>query len=356
MRQYVVMLAQFPGGNQTHAEAAGWVTATALKMAKDPRISKVIPFRIGDTPITMGRNRAVKVALENGVDYILMVDSDMKPDLPYAGAKPFWDSSWEWMLKRRDEEEAIREKSSDEGCAEAYLTKWYAPATVAAPYCGPPPEECVYVFQWAGFETGSKNPNFKLDMIPRETAALRVGLESVPALPTGVILYDIRVFRRMEAEGLLPWFEYEWKDKPYNTEKATTEDVYQTRNAGMLGCPQIVNWDAWAGHIKSKIVPKPEILTQDHVMRELHKGIASGVQGNQKVKIGLENPPPYQAAPQPCQSSPLERAESQAQADSPSELLRRAHAIFDPLHPFGALVSTGPQVQLTRSQRGESRP
>ena len=130
------------------------------------------------------------------------------------------------------------------------------PATIAAPYCGPPPHECVYVFKWASKSTGDADPSFKLEMFDRDDAARKTGIEEVAALPTGLILYDIRVFRQLPP----PWFEYEWSDA-YRTHKASTEDVYQTRNASIMGLPQFVTWDCWAAHIKTKFVVKPRSLT-----------------------------------------------------------------------------------------------
>lgn len=292
MRQFSVMVARFPGNNQEHPASSGWVIETAIKMSKDPRISRLLPVRISDTPISMSRNRAAKQALDNNCDYLLMIDSDMMPDLPYPGAKKFWDSSWEFMVRRRDNEESIRASGGDQpGQVEEHLRTWYAPATVAAPYCGPAPDECVYVFQWTAKETGAGNPQFALTMIPREDAALRSGFQEVPALPTGLILYDTRVFQSTKP----PWYCYEYEDE-YECVKVTTEDVYQTRNAGLAKCPQYVNWDAWAGHIKLKIVPKPEILTQDVVQAHLAKAILSGRRIGEKVVVLTQEPPPYKAS------------------------------------------------------------
>jgi hypothetical protein len=45
--------------------------------------------------------------------------------------------------------------------------------------------------------------------------------------------------------------------------KATTEDVYFSRNLALAGVPQYVLWDCWAGHIKPIVVDKPDLLTMD---------------------------------------------------------------------------------------------
>lgn len=161
------------------------------------------------------------------------------------------------------------------------MTLKFPPATIGAPYCGPPPDECCYVFHWTSRGTGSANPDFQLEMIPRCSAAIRAGIQEVAALPTGLILYDMRVFDILPP----PWFEYEWGDPPYNSKKATTEDVYQTRNASLLGMPQFVAWDCWAAHVKPKVVGKPFIVTRDRVHSSLREAVLRGVDSDQKLMI-----------------------------------------------------------------------
>jgi hypothetical protein len=261
---YSVMLARFPGGNAEHPASADYVINLMETLHNDDRIETIRSWYKADTPIPMVRNLCVKHALALKVDYLLMIDADISPDCE-PGAKPFWPTAWDFLMERRQIE-------ADRAAGKA--TRWcddeapkllgdhkdppLPPATVAAPYCGPPPHECVYVFEWASKENvEGGNPNFKLQMFDRSFAAQQAGIQEVAALPTGLILYDTRVFRRLPA----PWFDYEYTDPPYNTEKATTEDVYQTRNASMLGLPQFCAWDSWAAHLKLKTVTKPRVLT-----------------------------------------------------------------------------------------------
>ena len=62
----------------------------------------------------MTRNLCVEDAKHNKADFLVMIDNDMSPDL--KGEKPFWDTSWDSILKPENQ-----------------------PCIIAAPYCGPPP-------------------------------------------------------------------------------------------------------------------------------------------------------------------------------------------------------------------------
>jgi hypothetical protein len=270
MGPFSVMIARFPGNQQEHPDSSGYVINLAFTLPNDSRISKVVPFKLSDTPITMSRNRCVKNALDRGIDYLLMLDSDMSPDTE-MGAQSFWDVAWNFMMDRRTREanEIEAAKVGDSGGVFLeHAQSLFPPATIAAPYCGPPPHECVYVFRWAGKASGDADQSFKLEMFDRDDAARKSGIEEVAALPTGLILYDMRVFRKLPA----PWFRYEWTDG-YETEKASTEDVYQTRNASLMGMPQYCAWDCWAGHVKTKIVCKPRPLTCQSMRKEFRDAV-----------------------------------------------------------------------------------
>jgi hypothetical protein len=299
-RTFKVMFARFPGGNSEHPASSSWLMSTLLTAAADPRIGRenMVQFTRSDTPITMVRNLCVKEALSQGVDYLLMIDSDMQPDLP--GEQPFWATAWEFMMQRRMQEDLSRshflkeheeELYEDRGGLsaefEADLARLLPPATICAPYCGPPPHENVYVFRWANRETGHPNPDFRLDQFTREEAAVRTGIEEAAALPTGLILYDMRVFKQLPP----PWFRYEFGDAEESF-KATTEDVYQTRNASLLGLPQMVAWQCWAGHVKSKTVLRPTLVTRDMVAESLRGALARPFdQGDRLMIVGQPDRP-----------------------------------------------------------------
>jgi hypothetical protein len=255
MPQYKIMIAQFPGGFSTHPDVSDWVTETVVKMREDPRIGpgNIKTWRRSDTPITMGRNQACLVAEQCGMDYLVMIDSDMCPDLPYPEAKPFWESSFEFALQHD------------------------GPCLIAAPYCGPPPNEMVYVFYHENQQSEHPNPDFQITAYSRAEASRLRGILRAAALPTGLILIDVRALRKLPH----PRFYYEWKnDGPRCTvcgnrhggpqvEKASTEDVAFSRDCHTAGIPLYCNWDAWAGHYKLKLVGRPQEVPDDAVPKLL---------------------------------------------------------------------------------------
>jgi len=255
-RKFRVGFATFPyGGNggvsSESPELKHWFTKTRLAIEKDDRIdlsNGVWCLDKADTPITMCRNFAIKAAHQAGVDCLVMYDSDMHPDNLLgldSTAKPFWEVAFN------------------------FFCRWYdrGPCVLAAPYCGPPPHprrggsECPYIFTW---EARSNHPDERwasLRMFERSEVAQRTGIEEVAAIGTGLMMLDMRLFEELPP----PWFDYEWKDPPYNTEKASTEDVYFTRNCSMQGIPVYVLWDCWAGHVKQYESSKPRVLDPDTV-------------------------------------------------------------------------------------------
>lgn len=282
MRKYKIAVARLPGGGSERMEAVAWLIRTVRKMDQDPRVGDLVSICFADTPAPMVRNRIVVEARKAKADYILSIDDDMAPDYPRPGSRSFWDVSWDFLMHRRNaeirhwEEIVDREGKITPGDPRFYYKthedpgtpialREFPPATIAAPYCGPPPGELPYIFRWTCTESNCPNPNFKLEMMGRDECAVRAGVEEVAALPTGLIIWDIRVFDILPP----PWFDYEYEDRPYETKKASTEDVYQTRNASMLGLPQYTAWDSWAGHVKVKIVPPPVVLTRDQVHQSL---------------------------------------------------------------------------------------
>ena len=133
------------------------------------------------------------------------------------------------------------------------------PLVIGAPYCGPPNGgENVYVFYWDNLGSRGTETAFKLEQYPRMIAAKMSGIQECAALPTGMILYDLRCFDLIEPskltkdqaldqfkEGKLTkaqtlaalsegFFHYEWKNG-YASEKASTEDVQNTRDISLAG-------------------------------------------------------------------------------------------------------------------------
>jgi hypothetical protein len=253
MPKYSILVATFPYGGLEHTKASRWYTRLILKLKADRRIGEVHCADEDDTPISMTRNKACRQAQLLGADFVLMMDSDTIGD--YQATKPFWDSSFEFLLGHG------------------------GPAIVAAPYCGPPPNENVYVFRWRNRQSDHPGEtDFRLDQYTREEAFERAGMEEVAALPTGLMLFHTEALAKVP----IPWFDYEYSDE-YCTKKDTTEDVYFTRNASLEGVPVYCNWDSWAGHRKWKVVGKPEILTADALQLRAKKAKGRAVRSDEKL-------------------------------------------------------------------------
>jgi hypothetical protein len=248
--KYNVMFFRFPGlqpGGAEHPDTTDWLVQTVIKCKSDERIGSVLNSRLADTPITMTRNRSIEIARQAKADFLCMIDADMAPDM-YLGtdpkAYPFWDIAFNFLTKNQAQQ----------------------PAVIAAPYCGPPPHENVYIFKWANLQSDNPNPDHALTQFTREEAALRYDIEEVAALPTGLILIDMRALDRIDK----PYFYYEWEDGS-ESQKASTEDVTFTRDLSMSGVPIFCAWGAWAGHYKVKKVGRPQLITAAGVSEKYRK-------------------------------------------------------------------------------------
>jgi len=318
------MFATFPyGGNggapSTFPETVEWIARTAAKAKSDERVQAVFGYQAADTPITMTRNAAVVEARKRGVDVIVMVDSDVYPDyeLDHHHDKsqvPFWDAAFNFLYEH-----------------------WHkGPVVIGAPYCGPPPFENVYVFDWQSFRNDDPSLNFKLGPYTREHAAQMAGIQPCGALPTGLIMFDVRAFDltepdpgdftvRMErwladfqgqtlSSGMIAqisqrcaterfaaehsWFYYEYERDPatgkcFQDRKASTEDVTATRDIGLVGQlklgynPIHCAWSSWAGHVKPITVGKPIVMRHDDVAQVYRRAVENGVESN-RVSVDVE--------------------------------------------------------------------
>ena len=256
MPQYTLLMARFPGSFREHPTSSDWFFETWHKALGDPLLGPghVLRTRKSDTPIYMTRNQVVVEAQHAKADYVLMIDEDMDPDYELKTnrhAKPFWEVAWDWVTSHRDE-----------------------PCAIAAPYMGGARHhENPFEFQWCRWANDGVRAS--LEQYSREQVALFGGVGEVAALPTGLILYDTRVFH----DSLKPWFDYE--HDAYKTQKCSTEDVYQTRNQslawymsqGKVGGKCYCTWDSWAGHWKERRIEKPEIVPVEAVGQQLRDAV-----------------------------------------------------------------------------------
>lgn len=256
---------------------ADWWAGTLHKMMTDDRIGRVHSRTLCDTPITMTRNQAARMAVDGNYDVLVMVDSDNEPDLYLhcdRNAKPWWDSSFDFLYQRAGEK----------------------PTIVFAPYCGPPPhptkggEENVYVFHWDVLEGNTEHFPFKMAGYSRQHAAIMGGIQEAAAGPTGLIMMTTDVFKYANEAP----FYYEWTDK-HQQQKASTEDVTFTRDVSMRSIEGtgenavFCNWDAWAGHHKPKCVGRPVVIPASKINQEYKKFVLDNIQDDERlldVKFG----------------------------------------------------------------------
>lgn len=247
-----ILVTVFTYDKTFHGEALTYCTRLYGQMVGHPRMNTLEISYSHGYPTDRARNFVVKSAREKGFDFAVFLDNDMGFD-SYLGrdpaAVPFLPTSLEFALKQP------------------------GPCFVGAPYCTAPPGQEVVVMKHR--ETFPDMPGGfgkRLDKYTRDEAAVATGIERVAALPTGHLLLDLRAFDVLPP----PWFHYEYKDPPYNTELASTEDVVLTRNADWLGIPQFVNWDAWATHRKDYVVEKPRLCPVDAVPRAIWEAYQNG--------------------------------------------------------------------------------
>lgn len=262
------------GISSEHPDVRDWMLKTIPKMKADERVEAVCVSDIADTPITMSRNQMVIRARKWQADVLIMIDSDMSPDSELREdihAKPFWESSFDYLYSHYDR----------------------GPVCIGAPYCGPPPFENVYIFRWTNDESDSKSDSFRLEGYTRYEATIMDGIKEVAALPTGLIMYDMRCFEITEPKSReeKPWFYYEFPDQ-FEAEKCSTEDVTQTRDLSLTGLtqlgynPVLCNWSAWAGHWKPKCVRKPNLLTPDAINKKYQDAMKRLPWGEKLVDVG----------------------------------------------------------------------
>lgn len=262
MKPVRLMFARFPGGGVDRAEVTDWLVESVVWAKDDDRIEDpILNYKINDTPITMGRNRTIEIAKAKKVDFLVMIDNDMAPDLYTKNgpsefinenARPFVSSAFDFLYKRR--------------------VNGDPPAVIGAPYCGPPPHENIYVFQWRVIESEcpSDSTRISLEQYSREQASTMSGIKEAAALPTGLVMIDMKAIESVKP----PYFYYEWMDET-QSEKASTEDVTFTRDLSLNGVPQFCNWDSWAGHWKLKCVGMPLPISPDSISEVFRRRVLS---------------------------------------------------------------------------------
>lgn len=243
-KTWTIMLARFPYMAMERPEITEWCVSAAMWADKHPEIEGTLKFWfINDTPITMGRNRAVLAAINNKIDILVMCDSDMVFDIDRT--HPFLPSAFDFIKSRWEQ----------------------APTIISAPYCTGAETYNPVMGTWRTYKDGYE---VKAEVYTREEAAGFSGIQPCSLQGTGLMAIDMRVFTGFEVGGEVvklppPWFYYEYTDET-NTFKASTEDMVFTRNVTLLFGKRdleiaYVDWDAWAYHVKPQFVGKPHTLS-----------------------------------------------------------------------------------------------
>ncbi len=262
-----------------HPAIASWLADTKAEFDADERVSVFDHVVYSDTPITMTRNLSVVEARRDGVDVLVMVDSDQFPDyhLDRPGSKRFMPSSFNYLYERYER----------------------GPNVVLAPYCMGPPKQVVAVFDWANWTDEHPDQDMRLVKFGRKEAAKFGGIQECAAGPTGLSMFDMRIFDITEPadikEDWKGWFYYEYTNK-YACEKGSTEDVAATRDMSLMGIealgynPMHCNWDAWAGHWKPLCVGKPIPIVASQVSSRFREGAKNNFARNEQlVTVGDED-------------------------------------------------------------------
>lgn len=241
--KWKIMLARFPYGGTERTEIVDWCASAVLWAQRQKDIDgTLLLWHVNDTPITMCRNLAVKTAIAHDIDILVMIDSDMAPDIDRS--RPFLPAAFEFIKSR-----------------------WHTtPTIISAPYCMAGP---TYNPVMGLYRTHKDGFQIKTDLYTREEAAALTGIQPCPLQGTGLMTIDMRVFTGFPVgEELVklapPYFYYEYTDGT-NSEKASTEDMVFMRNVSILFAKHgleigYVNWDAWAYHVKTQHIGKPQPL------------------------------------------------------------------------------------------------
>lgn len=265
-------------GNSTGSSlawpASMWLTDTYCRLRTEEkftsRLHDVRLVGLSETPVTLVRNHFVQLARRGGFDLLVMLDSDMSPDIhvgEHTDAVPFIDAAFDRIYSKYDE----------------------GPRFVAAPYGGTPPIENCFEFIWRKHGNQEHSP-FELDQFHREEVIYKSGIQEAAAAPTGLIMYDMRCFDLIEP----PYFQYEYPDAE-QTKKSSTEDVQNTRDISLAGCKQLgynpceIAWSSWAGHLKVQCVKKPLEYTADMVSKTLAKALTRPPVKERGLNVQVEN-------------------------------------------------------------------
>lgn len=255
-----VLIARLSYNGYERVEIANWLVQTALALHEHPRVANVLHKIQTGYPTPRVRNEVLKICKERRIDFAVMIDDDVVPDVSSPGRAVGYDHI-----------PALPGQCNFFPAALDFALEHPGPCVVGAPYCAGPPDERVLVSRFRERESDDPNAHvggLRLESFTRDEAARLGGIGMVSSLPTGLILIDLRVLDVMGA----PWFDYEYEDV-HRTKLASTEDTVFSRNAFYLGVPQYCAWQSWAAHMKTKAVGPPRVFPGAAIPAQIREAI-----------------------------------------------------------------------------------
>lgn len=225
MRKYHVRVAQPVGLGIQTVETGAFLFDLGCKLSTHPLIAKVSQAVLRSSRIAMNRNLLVKSAIEDGVDFLLMIDPDMAPDMYVdhcSGALSFIESSLQHLVENPF-------------------------GIIGAPAVGEPPDMKVNVFVNGPDGVGRRMTHAELLERVQDPR-----IEDVVAMGTGLMLIHMPIFCHLQQ----PYFQDEYTDNTF-TELKKSQDIVFTERAHMAGIPVWCNYYSFSGHVKSSILGCP---------------------------------------------------------------------------------------------------
>lgn len=249
MPKHLVGLARFCVAGTHRHELTTVALEAELVCRTHPGVSDIVHLPISRFPTHVARNEVVRVAREQKVDILVMVDDDMKPA------------------------EGLFRPALD------FLMAHQGPAAIASPYCTAPPLENVNVFEWAK-GSNLRDAPFATTQVVREDAARRSGIEMVVNAGTGYVFYTMSCFDLVrKAHPNKPFYDYSYSDFERHR-VIETEDCWFHRHMYFAGAPMYVHWDFWSNHYKMVPIQKPQRMTDaavgDLFMRQARAEVSFG--------------------------------------------------------------------------------
>ena len=246
--KYRLLVFRPSGVSIMRPETTDWLCRLQLELCRIGKFETSTMMGFDQPRIALGRNVAVRNAMDMECDYLLMVDPDMQPDM-YVGQHPqaelFFSSSLEWL------------ECNGPGIVAA-------PAVSGRPLCRP---------NMYRMEDGDGIAHRYTHQQCRQ-AIEEPQFEQVAAIGTGLMLINMQVFDAIEK----PWFHDLFVDDREDALQLS-QDLYFTAGATQSGVPVWCNWFSWAGHAQYEVLGCPGYAAQvkDEDDNKIQMSVRDGV-------------------------------------------------------------------------------